>query len=82
MTDALPDMPQFRADAQLAEKIRHGKMISTRDLTGTNGTAGTDNTGSEIKIVDWDGDLIAILKYCEPGNRLEYRCVFPKQSNQ
>ena len=37
MADALPDMPQFRADTQLAEKIRHGKMISTRDLTGTNG---------------------------------------------
>jgi len=78
MADALPDMLQFCADPQLAEKIRHGKMISTRDLTGTNGTGGTYNTGSEIKIVDGDGDLIAILKYSEPERRLEYRCVFPK----
>jgi tRNA pseudouridine55 synthase len=78
MADALPDMPQFHADTQLAEKIQHGKMISTRDLTGTNGNGGTCNAGSEIKIVDCDGDLIAILKYSEPGPRLEYRCVFPK----
>jgi len=82
MADALPDMPKFCADTQLAEKIRHGKLISTRELTGPNGAGGTYNAGSEIKIVDWDGDLIAILKYCEPGNRLKYRCVFPKQSNQ
>jgi len=81
MADALPDMPQFRADTQLAEKIRHGKMISTRDLTGTNGTGGTPSAGSEIKIVDRDGDLIAILKYSEPGHHLEYRCAFPKPVN-
>ena len=78
MPDALPDMPQFRADTQLAEKIRHGKMISISDLTGPNGAGRTHNSGSEIKIVDRDGDLIAILKYSEPGHRLEYRCVFPK----
>jgi len=78
MADALPDMPKFYADAQLAEKIRHGKIISTRELTGSNGSGGTHSAGSEIKIVDGDGDLIAILKYSEPGNRLKYRCVFPK----
>jgi hypothetical protein len=53
-------------------------MISAGDLTGTNDTGGTHSAGSEIKIVDWNGDLIAILKYGEPGHRLEYRCVFPK----
>jgi len=78
MADALPEMPKFCADTQLAEKIRHGKLISTRELTGPNGDGGTLSAGSEIKIVDWDGDLIAILKYCEAGTRLEYRCVFPK----
>ena len=78
MADALPDIPKFCADTQLADKIRHGKMISTRDLTGSNGADGTHSAGSEIKVVDGDGDLIAILKYGEPGNRLKYRCVFPK----
>jgi tRNA pseudouridine55 synthase len=78
MADVLPDMPQFCADKQLAEKIHHGKMISILDMTGPNGTAKTHGPGSEIKIVDRSGDLIAILKYGEPGDHLEYRCVFPK----
>jgi tRNA pseudouridine55 synthase len=78
MADALPDMPKFCADTQLAEKIRHGKLISTWDLTGTNSNGGTYTAGSEIKIVDGDGDLIAILKYSKSKHRLAYRCVFPK----
>jgi len=78
MADALPDMPKFCAGKPLAEKIRHGKMISTRDLTETNSPGRTHSAGTEIKIVDRNGDLIAILKYNEPGHRLEYRCVFPK----
>ncbi len=78
MADALPDMPQFRADTRLAEKIQHGEMISAGDLTGTNVIGGTPGDGSKIKIVDWEGDLIAILTYRSPGHRLAYRCVFPK----
>jgi tRNA pseudouridine55 synthase len=78
MADALPDMPQCRADTQLAGKIHQGKMISASELTAPNGAGGTHSAGSEIKIVDRDGDLIAILKHSEAGHRLEYRCVFPK----
>ncbi len=82
MAAALPDMPKFRAGRQLAEKIRNGKKISTRDLTGANGTDTTHIAGTEIKIVDRKGDLIAILNYSEPGHRLGYRCVFPKPGTQ
>ena len=78
MTDALPNLPQVRADRQLAEKIFHGKMVSTRDLTGLNAIGRTHGTDSEIKVVDRDGDLIAILKYGKLGDHLDYRCVFPK----
>jgi tRNA pseudouridine55 synthase len=76
MADALPDMPHFRADKRLAEKIRHGKTISIRDLSADNGAGRRYHPGSEIKIVDRDGDLIAILNYKEDGHRLEYHCVF------
>ena len=69
---------QFRADTRLAEKIQHGKMISTGNLIESNGIVGAHRTGSEIKIVDWEGDLIAILRYKEPGHRLAYHSVFPK----
>ena len=82
MADALQDMPQLRADTRLADKILHGKMISTRDLIGSNGSMAAHRAGSEIKIVDCDGDLIAILKFGEPGHRLAYHCVFPKQDKR
>jgi tRNA pseudouridine55 synthase len=80
MADALPDMPHFCAGKQLIEKIRHGKTITIRDLSAENGTAESYNPGSEIKIVDREGDLIAILGYSEGGHQLEYRCVFQATS--
>jgi tRNA pseudouridine55 synthase len=82
MADALPNMPQLRADTRLAEKIQQGKIISAADLIGSDSIAGAHLDGSEIKIVDWEGDLIAILKYKEPGHRLAYHCVFPKQEKR
>jgi tRNA pseudouridine55 synthase len=80
MADALPHMPQIRADKELVKKICHGKMISVRNLIDRDGTARIHDTGSEIKIVDRDGDLIAILKYGDAGGHLKYRCVFPKKN--
>ena len=82
MADALPDMPQIMADKPLADKIGHGKMISARELFKLNDRPRSHGIGSEIKIVDRDGDLIAILKYSDSRDRLEYRCVFPKPSAQ
>jgi hypothetical protein len=54
-------------------------MISTGDLIGSNSIVGAHQAGSDIKVVDWEGDLIAILRYKKPGHRLAYHCVFPKQ---
>ena len=79
MTDALPKMPAFTADPQLAKKIRHGQKITTRDLTGTEDFDTGCNSGSEIKIVDQTGELVAILNYHEHERRLDYRCVFPRE---
>jgi tRNA pseudouridine55 synthase len=77
MTDALPTMPAYTADRQLAKKIRHGQRITTRDLTGNEDFDTGNNSGSEIKIVDQTGELVAILNYHEHERRLDYRCVFP-----
>jgi len=79
MTDALPKMVVYTAGRQLVKKIRYGQRITTRDLEG----AGTDNfksgciPGSNIKVVDQTGELVAILNYREHEQRLDYRCVFP-----
>jgi tRNA pseudouridine55 synthase len=82
MADALPGMAAYTADRQLAKKIRHGQMISTLDL----GFDSTENEksgwipGSNIKIVDQSGELVAILDYQEHERRLNYRCVFPEEN--
>ena len=81
MTDALPGMAAYTADRQLAKKIRHGQMISTRDL-GVDSTENNKSgwiSGSNIKIVDKSGELVAILNYQEHEQRLNYRCVFPQE---
>ncbi len=79
MADALPEMPAYTADRQLANKIRHGQKITTRDLTGTEDFDTGSISGSEIKIVDQTGELVAILNYQEHDQRLDYRCVFPRE---
>ena len=82
MTDALPGMATYTADRQLAKKIRHGQMISARDL-GVNRTENGKSgwiPGSNIKIVDQSGELVAILNYQEHEQRLNYRCVFPRDN--
>lgn len=82
MADALPGMPQFKAGKQLVEKVRHGRTISARDLDSANGVGSTYIPGSDIKIIDQVGNLIAILNYSKVGHRLKYRCVFPQQRSQ
>ena len=79
MAEALPEMSACTADRQLAKKIHHGQMITTRDLTGTEYHKPGFIPGSNIKIVDQSGELIAILNYQEHERRLIYRCVFPKK---
>jgi tRNA pseudouridine55 synthase len=80
MTDALPEMPTYRADTLLAKKIRHGQMITTRDLTGAGGFGTGRISGSQIKVVDQTEELVAILNYQGHDQRLNYCCVFPKQN--
>ena len=78
MADTLPDMQTCIADGQLVEKIRHGQMITTRDLSGNGGIEGTRVSGPNIKVVDQTGALVAILNYQKHDRRLNYCCVFPK----
>jgi tRNA pseudouridine55 synthase len=78
MSAALPDMPEFRADPLLAENIRHGKMITVRDLQAVTGTNQDRVPEACIKILDLDGHLVAILNHSANKHHLEYCCVFAK----
>jgi tRNA pseudouridine55 synthase len=79
MADALPGMPTCMADRHLAQKIRHGQMVTIRDLTGTNGLDSNRIEGSKIKVVDQSGELVAILNYQTHDQRLTYYGVFASQ---
>jgi tRNA pseudouridine55 synthase len=78
MSAALPDMPEFRADALLEEKIRHGKMITVRDLETVKGANQDPVPEASIKILDLDNNLIAILNQSVNKHHLDYCCVFAK----
>ncbi|MCP4625716.1 MAG: tRNA pseudouridine(55) synthase TruB [bacterium] len=80
MKDALPDIPEISADEHLEEKIRHGQMLTTNDLTGTDGTLTDCRAGDYLKIVDREQDLVAIVEQNTAGDRLTYSCVFPKRA--
>jgi tRNA pseudouridine55 synthase len=80
MVDALPEMPVCRADTNLVKKIRHGQMIAARDIIGPDGSDNDPIAGSKIKVVDQTGELVAILNYQAHDERLNYCCVFAKQS--
>ena len=79
MADALPEMPAYRADTDLVEKIRHGQVITVRDLIGADGLKNGRIPGSKIKVVDQTGELVAILNYQAHDERLNYCCVFAQQ---
>jgi len=78
MVDALPEMSACRADTDLVKKIRHGQMITARDLIGADGSENSPMAGSKIKVVDQTGELVAILNYQAHDQRLNYCCVFAR----
>ena len=79
MRDALPDMPEFSAEAHIVEKIRHGQKLTANDLMGSNGIQRTCKAGGYLKIVDREEDLFAIVEQNKTGDRLNYCCVFHKR---
>ncbi len=79
MADALPEMPTFKADRHLAKKIRHGQMITIRDLSSPSQLDISRIEGSKIKVVDQSGELVAILIYRPHDQRLTYGGVFAGQ---
>ena len=77
MTDALGDMPTCIADQKLIEKIRHGKHLKRSDIEIVQSSAKFKRQDANIKIVDDDNILQAVLNYEKNRDKLSYACVFP-----
>jgi len=72
MSNALKDMPEYVADKMLAQKIRHGNIMTKNDFLPEKGGL----KEHFIKVVDADNNLLAILKYTNDNNTYDYFCVF------
>ncbi len=72
MADALRDMPSHVAGDILLEKIKHGRMITTSDIT----LGKIDPKGGFIKIVDANNKLVAVLESEQDSREFSYCCVF------
>jgi len=77
MTDALGDMPACTADQKLIEKIRHGKHLKKSDIRIDRSSEESKKQTANIKIVDGDNILHAVLNYEKNRDKFSYACVFP-----
>ena len=71
MNDALPFMPEWVADDQLAAKIRTGGMLEALDFPALHPNSGE----TTFKVVDPSGRLLAVLNRTMAG-AYNYCCVF------
>lgn len=76
MTDALGDMPTCIADQILMRKIRHGQKITKTDLDFDRLPTKIKTQDTNIKIVDANSDLQAVLTYAKDLDKFAYACVF------
>lgn len=79
MTDALADMPQFRAGQNLMKKIRHGQPICQTDVDFDGLLKHLKKNDTHLKVVDADNVLLAVLQYKKNQDRFAYACVFQNQ---
>ena len=77
MADALGDMPTCIADQKLIEKIRHGKQLKKSDISIDRSSVKPKKHDANVKIVDSDNILHAILNYEKNRDTFSYACVFP-----
>ena len=75
MAAALRGMPVHVADETLAEKIRHGRPISERDLQPADAGAEDEKAGF-VKITDRKNRLLAVIEKNRDKFAYSYCCVF------
>jgi tRNA pseudouridine55 synthase len=82
MTDALVDMPEWRAGQKLIKKIRHGQPIHSTDMDLERLSEQLMEDGAHLKVVDANDALLAVLRYDKSRDKLAYACVFQNSTMQ
>jgi hypothetical protein len=81
MRDALPAMPESFAAEDLVDRIRHGQIMTAQDLSVSDGNDINGSGQPYVKIIDLNGNLIAIVERRAGSERLDYCCVFVKPNH-
>ncbi|MCP4669749.1 MAG: tRNA pseudouridine(55) synthase TruB [Desulfobacula sp.] len=71
MSDCLGFMPEIVVDTFLMGKIKFGQKLSTKDMDPP-----VSEPGKDIKIVDDNNELLAIVQMDENRQEYNYSCVF------
>ena len=72
MANALKHFPEYTADRNLANKIKHGQILTKNDIVIET----ADVSEGFMKIINAEKQLIAVLKYAGNRNKYDYCCVF------
>jgi len=72
MARALPAVAEIAAGPPLMEKVRHGRELTLADV----GPAAAVNDGQLLKLIDPQGELLALLRLTPGTGAIEYCCVF------
>ncbi len=73
MNDALSRMESHIADNRLTRKIMYGNTIEKDEIPFVPGKNGTEN----LKVIDQNGRLLAVLSMGKESGTYDYCCVFP-----
>ena len=78
MSDALPDMPEIKANKSLTLQIKHGRVIRAFDIKELSPRDYDDFVGPKhhIKVLGPKRNLLAILKHNRQKEKFDYVCVF------
>jgi tRNA pseudouridine55 synthase len=78
MTDALPEMPEIKANKSLTLQIKHGRVIRAFDIKELSPKDHDDFAGPQqhIKVLGPKRNLLAILKHNRQKEKFDYVCVF------
>lgn len=72
MSDALGDMPEYIADANLSERVRNGITLTGNDIPFPP----TDSPCGHLKVVGESKNLLGVLSYNRNSCIYHYCCVF------
>lgn len=83
MSDALPEIPEIKANKSLTLQIKHGRVIRASDVRGLLSKSSENfiRLQNHIKVMGSKRNLLAILKPNHQKETFDYVCVFNENIN-